>query len=114
MPYDSMHLMHNNYFYATIIGPPVITAFKSPMDVGFGADIMITCITDGNPTPSVEWSYVGSETLPFNVIALDRDLYITDVAFSNAGMYQCNASNSRGFNFTTIEIIVHGMYKNNI
>ena len=83
----------------------------SPVDVGFGNDVIIPCVVEGSPDPTVQWTYNGSETLPTNVYTFNKDLYITAAVFSNEGMYNCIASNTHGFDSSGTAVRVHGMKK---
>jgi len=90
-------------------GQPVVTS-PNLIDTGFGNDVMIPCILElGNPTPTIQWSFNGSDTLPPNIYPINNDLYINDAEFNNDGMYRCTATNVAGSSSSTTVIIVHGM-----
>ena len=83
-------------------------ALRSPTDVGFGESVIIPCVVEGNPDPTVRWTHNASETLPSNVYQINMDLYINGAVFDNRGMYQCTASNIHGSDSSNTDVRVHG------
>ena len=66
-----------------------------------GRDVILSCVVEGNPSPSVIWTMNGQG---LNITANSRlaatrtknnhNLTITDVHRSDAGQYRCVANNS--------------------
>ena len=72
----------------------MITPLAPLIDVGVGSDVSVVCAAQGYPIPTVRWSRPSSAALPMNSYVVDNILTITDIAFTNEGMYQCRATNN--------------------
>lgn len=72
-----------------------------------GSLLNLTCVTEGNPEPTVTWSFRppggGSEGRGGG-----RQLVLAPVTLSDAGRYACEARNSEGSQTAEVEVTVHG------
>ena len=91
----------------------MITPLAPLIDVGVGSDVSIVCTAQGYPAPTVQWSRPSGASLPLNSYVFNYILTITDIGFTNGGMYQCTASNDcpedRCAVVANTTIMVHGM-----
>jgi len=80
---------------------PVISKNPEGLTIVEGRDVVLSCVVEGNPSPSVTWTMNGQG---LNITANSRlaatrtknnhNLTITDVHRSDAGQYRCVANNS--------------------
>ncbi|XP_073779179.1 vascular cell adhesion protein 1 isoform X2 [Danio rerio] len=87
-------------------GPGTITISSYKASVKLGENFEITCHADGNPKPKISW-WKHEEADPEPQSQNDK-LIINNASRSQAGWYQCNASNDLGSLQKSIEVIVLG------
>ncbi|XP_058649723.1 vascular cell adhesion protein 1 isoform X2 [Onychostoma macrolepis] len=87
-------------------GPGHITVSSNNTSVNLGERLEITCHADGNPKPTILWRKLG-ETQP-EVQSQNHKLIINNASWSQAGFYQCNASNGVGSQQMKIKVMVVG------
>ena len=92
------------YFFALV--PPKIT-FKSKGKVTIvkGNVLYLFCEAEGNPKPLVTWRKSGN-VLQSNINK--TELIIHDASENNAGIYECEVSNSGGTLTYTVEVTIKG------
>ena len=89
-------LLHFAVFPRVIQSPSTRTCIQ-------GGQCSLSCITEGVPSPAIEWFQNGGKVNPGGVISLvnsssytegNSTLMITNVMLKHAGSYHCNASNT--------------------
>ncbi|CAG7687954.1 unnamed protein product [Allacma fusca] len=75
--------------------PPDARIEPERQTVEQGKPFEIICIISGNPTPTIEWTKVGSD-LPSTLSASDEVLRIPSAQVSDRGVYVCTVENSAG------------------
>uniref|UniRef100_A0A8C2Z1M4 Vascular cell adhesion molecule 1b n=1 Tax=Cyclopterus lumpus TaxID=8103 RepID=A0A8C2Z1M4_CYCLU len=85
---------------------PVVKTLSDSVLVMAGSPLTLTCIVEGNPEPTITWSFRsadgGSEWR-----GQGRQLVLTAVRPSEAGRYNCEARNSEGNQTAGVEVTVH-------
>ncbi|XP_044005991.1 uncharacterized protein LOC122851010 [Aphidius gifuensis] len=77
--------------------------------------IILDCIADGNPKPSIEWSHNGNEinwSSDKKFHLLNGSLEMIDLSNDDSGIYYCQASN--GFQTKTIEYMLLAPFPENL
>ncbi|XP_066560557.1 protein sidekick-2 isoform X2 [Amia ocellicauda] len=101
----------NTYLAVTSIAPN-ITAGPSDSTVIDGMSVILHCETSGAPRPAITWQKgerilaSGSVQLPRFTLLESGSLLISPSHISDAGMYTCMASNSRGIDEASADLIV--------
>uniref|UniRef100_A0A3Q2G407 Sidekick cell adhesion molecule 2b n=1 Tax=Cyprinodon variegatus TaxID=28743 RepID=A0A3Q2G407_CYPVA len=101
----------NTYLAVTSIAPN-ITAGPSDSTVIDGMSIILHCETSGAPRPAITWQKgervlaSGSVQLPRFTLLESGSLLISPSHISDAGTYTCMASNSRGIDEASADLIV--------
>ncbi|XP_031735262.1 vascular cell adhesion protein 1b [Anarrhichthys ocellatus] len=85
---------------------PVVKMTSDSVLVMAGSPLTLTCIVEGNPDPSVTWSFRWADGRS-EVRGLGRQLVLTAVTPSEAGRYDCEARNSEGNRTAEVEVTVH-------
>lgn len=73
-----------------------IKSSSSHRDLPTGANVNLTCISDGNPKPTFKWKFNSSNVLidERHSFTLDnRTLILKNMIFNDSGIYSCFASN---------------------
>jgi len=94
------------FIYFLSLAPPTIT-FKSigKVTIVEGNVLYLFCEAEGNPTPLVTWRKSGRVLQ--NSIS-KTELIIQDVSENDAGIYECEVSNSVGTMTYTVEVRIKG------
>ncbi|XP_008312564.1 protein sidekick-2 isoform X2 [Cynoglossus semilaevis] len=101
----------NTYLAVTSIAPN-ITAGPSDSTVIDGMSIILHCETSGAPRPAITWQKgehvlaSGSVQLPRFTLLESGSLLISPSHISDAGTYTCMASNSRGIDEASADLVV--------
>uniref|UniRef100_A0A673JRG7 Protein sidekick-2-like n=1 Tax=Sinocyclocheilus rhinocerous TaxID=307959 RepID=A0A673JRG7_9TELE len=101
----------NTYLAVTSIAPN-ITAGPSDSSVIDGMSIILHCETSGAPRPAITWQKAdrvlasGSVQLPRFTLLESGSLLISPSHLSDAGSYTCMASNSRGIDEASADLVV--------
>nr|XP_046248293.1 vascular cell adhesion protein 1b isoform X2 [Scatophagus argus] len=85
---------------------PVITTISESVLVMAGSPLTLTCSAEGNPEPSITWSFRTAGGHPV-VRAQGRQLVFTAVSPSEAGWYDCEARSTEGNQSSAVEVTVH-------
>ena len=89
--------------------PPVAPNRESTVDTYSGADIILHCTSDGEPTPQFRWIKDGTLLSNGQKFSLQGNrLIIRNVLQSDQGSYECYAENTVGFDRNTVLLQVHG------
>ncbi|MEQ2292246.1 Protein sidekick-2 [Ameca splendens] len=106
----------NTYLAVTSIAPN-ITAGPSDSAVIDGMSVILHCETSGAPRPAITWQKgervlaSGSVQLPRFTLLESGSLLISPSHLSDAGTYTCMASNSRGIDEASADLLVWGKLK---
>ncbi|XP_061567904.1 protein sidekick-2 isoform X2 [Cololabis saira] len=101
----------NTYLAVTSIAPN-ITAGPSDSAVIDGMSVILHCETSGAPRPAITWQKgervlaSGSVQLPRFTLLESGSLLISPSHLSDAGTYTCMASNSRGIDEASSDLVV--------
>ncbi|KAM6964645.1 protein sidekick-2 isoform 1-T1 [Tautogolabrus adspersus] len=101
----------NTYLAVTSIAPN-ITAGPSDSTVIDGMSVILHCETSGAPRPAITWQKgervlaSGSVQLPRFTLLESGSLLISPSHISDAGTYTCMASNSRGIDEASADLLV--------
>ncbi|XP_051792489.1 protein sidekick-2 isoform X3 [Erpetoichthys calabaricus] len=101
----------NTYLAVTSIAPN-ITSGPSDSTVIDGMSVILHCETSGAPRPAITWQKgerilaSGSVQLPRFTLLESGSLLISPSHISDAGTYTCMATNSRGFDEASSDLIV--------
>ena len=77
-----------------ILDAPSITPHLTKYNFTEGNNIVVSCVTDGKPQPTITWTKIGE---PSNVAYPDtQTLTITRANRTDAGAYKCTATNGIG------------------
>ncbi|XP_074519017.1 protein sidekick-2 isoform X3 [Halichoeres trimaculatus] len=101
----------NTYLAVTSIAPNITTG-PSDSTVIDGMSVILHCETSGAPRPAITWQKgervlaSGSVQLPRFTLLESGSLLISPSHISDAGIYTCMASNSRGIDEASANLIV--------
>ncbi|XP_048846455.1 protein sidekick-2-like [Brienomyrus brachyistius] len=104
-------IQSNTYLAVTSIAPN-ITAGPSDSTVIDGMPVFLHCETSGAPRPAITWQNgerilaSGSVQLPRFTLLESGSLLISPAHVSDAGTYTCMASNSRGIDEASANLVV--------
>ena len=93
------------YFFAIVIPPTITFKSKGKVTIVEGNVLYLFCEAEGNPKPLVIWRKSG------NVLHRSiskTELIIQDVSENDAGIYECEVSNSGGTLTFTVEVTIKG------
>ncbi|XP_076264901.1 tyrosine-protein kinase-like otk isoform X2 [Rhynchophorus ferrugineus] len=94
-----------------VVAPRFIVPPKTPIEVNEGESLMIDCIAEGDPEPTVQWDKNSSmndfDLTRFKLLP-NGTLYISEVYKDDENKYGCTAGSSAGLNRKEIQLIVHG------
>lgn len=83
------------YFLNVRYGPEIVDQPPSQVAADFGGPVQLECKADGKPPPSYCWTRVRSGRL--ESMAAESSLVLDPVLYSDAGSYQCTATNHLGW-----------------
>lgn len=83
------------YFLNVRYGPEIVEQPPSQVAADFGEPVQLECKADGKPPPSYCWTRVRSGRL--ESMAAESSLLLDPVLYSDAGSYQCTATNHLGW-----------------
>ncbi|XP_039985615.1 vascular cell adhesion protein 1b [Xiphias gladius] len=89
-----------------ILYAPVVTSISDPVVVMAGSPLTLNCSAEGNPKPTVSWSFRTADGGSVQR-GRGRQLIFTAVSLSEAGRYECEARNSEGNQTAAVDITVH-------
>ena len=95
-----------------VVGLPAFTTLLQPISVAVGGTAVFTCSVQGNPFPTISWSFNG-QTLSTGgqYVISTNTLTINNAQISNNGFYKCTATNIYGKNSTNAKLTVTGKSK---
>ncbi|XP_074490478.1 vascular cell adhesion protein 1b isoform X2 [Sebastes fasciatus] len=101
-----------NLLYAPVVmvtsdsDAPVVMVMSDSVTVMQGSPLSLSCSVEGNPEPSISWSFRSSDGRSERRAA-GRQLVITTMSLSDTGRYDCEARNSEGNRTAGMEVAVH-------
>lgn len=94
-----------------VVAPKFVVPLKSPVEVNEGESLIINCVVEGDPEPTVQWDK-NSKMNDFDISRFkflpNGSLFISEVYRDDENKYGCTAGNSAGLNRKEIQLIVHG------
>ena len=90
------------------ISAPVVSISPERLTVNETGTASLQCSASGNPKPIVMWSRLGIESASKLTGDLKGNLVIRNVKGSDAGLYQCSATNILGQKQAVARLVVHG------
>ncbi|KAF1372075.1 hypothetical protein PFLUV_G00260580 [Perca fluviatilis] len=85
---------------------PVVTAITDSVSVMAGSRLELGCSAEGNPEPTVSWSFGGAGGRPEGR-GQGSQLILAAVSLADAGRYDCHAQNTEGRQTAHLELTVH-------
>uniref|UniRef100_A0A671TZJ3 Ig-like domain-containing protein n=1 Tax=Sparus aurata TaxID=8175 RepID=A0A671TZJ3_SPAAU len=85
---------------------PVVTVTPDSVLEMAGSPITLTCSVEGNPKPTVTWSFRKAEGVSEGR-GQDHQLVFSSVSQSEAGRYDCEARNSEGNHSAAVQVTVY-------
>ena len=87
-------IMLINFYFNYIVSPfgsvSILTS-NLPVLTNFGSNVSKSCIADGGPNNTFEWTNDQGE-----VVSNSSQLQLTSITGSDAGTYTCNVTNAAG------------------
>ncbi|KAK7503844.1 hypothetical protein BaRGS_00004967 [Batillaria attramentaria] len=93
-----------------IVEKPQIADLRTSSDVSksAGQSLTLQCHATGRPTPSTKWTRMAGELLPSGGREhLKPALVIPNLKPEHAGIYQCSATNSAGYDYRDIRVTIN-------
>ncbi|XP_060132638.1 hemicentin-1 isoform X1 [Zootoca vivipara] len=94
----------------TVLVPPKIRSTQAHYTVAENAQVVLSCVADGMPTPSMNWKKEGQLLMSMvgKYTALSYgDLIVDNAVPEDSGSYTCIASNVAGEDTHTVNLTVH-------
>nr|XP_028603379.1 hemicentin-1-like [Podarcis muralis] len=94
----------------TVLVPPKIRSTEAHYTVAENAQVVLPCVADGMPTPSMNWKKEGQFLMSMvgKYTALSYgDLIVDNAVPEDSGSYTCIASNVAGEDTHTVNLTVH-------
>ncbi|KAM4629709.1 vascular cell adhesion protein 1b isoform 2-T2 [Polymixia lowei] len=89
----------------TILYPPRITAISNSTVVSLGSSLALVCSAEAQPAPLIHWTFSRADGQLVSV-GQSQDLVLKEVTLSQAGLYQCLASNPVGNQTATVKVTI--------
>ena len=77
-------------------------------DVILGENVTLTCSAEGNPAPEIHWKYKDIPNVIQTTWRRQRNINITKATSTNAGVYNCTATNKVGAVTRAVRVAVKG------
>ncbi|KAM8746038.1 vascular cell adhesion protein 1b isoform 2-T2 [Acanthopagrus schlegelii] len=103
---QSINLTKQTNVSLNLLYAPVVTVTPDSVLVMAGSPLTLTCSVEGNPKPTVTWSFRKAEGV-VEGRGQDHQLVFSSVSQSEAGRYDCEARNSEGNQSATVQVTVH-------
>lgn len=91
-------------------GRPMFVVEPQNTTVSHGENVLLDCIAQGEPEPSMRWQKEGFRVLPVGRVAIlpNNTLKIVAAQLTDSGAYMCLAENQMGRAVMTIHLTVMG------
>lgn len=86
---------------------PVIVEMSQSVTVMAGSPLTLTCLADGNPEPTITWSFVATDGRSVRC-GDGNELSFVALKLSDSGQYTCDAYNAEGNHSSALSVTVHG------
>ena len=90
------------------IAAPVVAVSPTRLTVNKGESASFQCSVSGNPEPAITWSKVDHKSVVSRSAFSKGTLSIKNVKGSDAGSYQCTATNILGSTQAVAQLVVNG------
>ncbi|XP_036442454.1 vascular cell adhesion protein 1b [Colossoma macropomum] len=97
----------------TILSAPSNVRGSGSTTVPAGSALSLTCDADGSPEPVFSWNVLRPDGQRVRV-GETRELSLPNVTLSDAGDYECEASNRIGKKTATVTVTIHGPPTNTV
>jgi len=91
------------------ISAPSVVVSPVTLTVNEGGTASFQCSASGNPEPAVAWSKLDNQSKNIQSAFSRGKLQLKHVAGSDAGLYQCSATNILGDSRKVVRLTVNGM-----
>ncbi|XP_067271895.1 vascular cell adhesion protein 1b [Pseudorasbora parva] len=88
-----------------VLSAPLNLTVSGATNITLGSSVTLTCEAEGNPKPEFTWTALKPDG-QFVEMGKSQDLFIHSVSLSDAGTYQCDASNDLGRQNITVSVVV--------
>ncbi|XP_053285471.1 contactin-4 [Pleuronectes platessa] len=91
--------------------PKMEVQFPDDLHVSKGSSVKLECFALGNPVPSISWRRADGNPLP-GKIKINHASGVLEIPYfrpEDAGVYECEAENSRGRNVARGQLIFHNV-----
>ncbi|XP_029001999.1 vascular cell adhesion protein 1b [Betta splendens] len=92
---------------------PVITSVSGSVIMASDSPLTLTCLVDGNPEPSVTWSFRAADGRSL-LRGRGHQLVLPAVSLSDAGRYECEAQNPEGNQTAAVDVTVQAPPRNTL
>lgn len=90
----------------SVLYAPVIVEMSDSVMVMAGSPLTLTCLADGNPKPTITWSFTKTDGQSLQC-GQGSQLSFTAIKLSDPGQYKCDAHNTEGNYTSTLDVTVH-------
>ena len=92
------------------ISSPAVVVSPVTLTVNEGGTASFQCTTSGNPAPAVLWSKLNNQSEIAQSAVSGGKLQLKDVTGSDAGLYQCLATNILGDSREVVRLTINGKF----
>uniref|UniRef100_A0A3Q0SZL0 Ig-like domain-containing protein n=1 Tax=Amphilophus citrinellus TaxID=61819 RepID=A0A3Q0SZL0_AMPCI len=89
----------------SVLYAPVIVKMSDSVMVMAGSPLTLTCLADGNPKPTITWSFTTTNGQSLQC-GQGSQLSFTAIKLSDTRQYECDARNSEGNYTSTLDVTV--------
>ena len=89
---------------------PVVAVSPTTLTVNESGSAMFQCSVSGNPQPTIAWSKPYQQSQVNRSTDSNGTLLITNVKWSDAGVYRCLGGNALGMIAATVRLVVNGKF----
>ena len=93
-------------FFLSTAGPMIIVS-PEDRDITQGENVLLPCIAQGKPFPTIQWSKTQGQ-LPNGAVTSLFGLQLYSVSMTDGGTYQCTATNQVTAISSFASVVVHG------
>ncbi|XP_067426373.1 intercellular adhesion molecule 5 [Thunnus thynnus] len=90
------HGKANHTLYLNVQYAPVIEVRYDDKEVTGGGNVTFGCSAEGNPSPGIVWNYTSAGNEEETTWGRQKNINIIGATSTNAGVYNCTATNSVG------------------
>ena len=92
------------------ISSPAVVVFPVTLKVSEGGTASFQCSASGNPEPALTWSSLDNQSKLSQSVVSGGKLQLKHVTRSDAGLYQCSATNILGDSRKVVRLTVNGTF----